>query len=46
LRKAFWGYPAMTFGVLARIHWQAFKLWRKHVPFISKPKPPALFVTR
>jgi len=46
LRQAFWGYPAMTFGVLARIHWQAFKLWRKHVPFISKPKPPALFVTR
>jgi DUF1365 family protein len=46
LRKAFWGYPAMTFGVLARIHWQAFKLWRKHVPFISKPQPPTLFVTR
>jgi len=36
----------MTFGVLARIHWQAFKLWRKHVPFISKPQPPTLFVTR
>jgi DUF1365 family protein len=46
LRKAFWGYPAMTFGVLARIHWQAFKLWRKRVPFISKPQPPTLFVTR
>ena len=46
LRKALWRYPAMTFGVVARIHWQAFKLWRKHVPFIPKPKPPALFVTR
>ncbi len=46
LRKAFWGYPAMTFGVIARIHWQAFKLWRKRVPFISKPKPPEIFVTR
>ena len=46
LRKALWRYPAMTFGVVARIHWQAFKLWRKHVPFIPKPKPPELFVTR
>lgn len=46
LRKALWGYPAMTFGLIARIHWQAFKLWRKHVPFISKPKSPDLFVTR
>ena len=46
LRKALWGYPAMTFGVIARIHWQAFKLWRKRVPFITKPKPPEIFVTR
>ena len=46
LRRALWRYPAMTFGVVARIHWQAFKLWRKHVPFISKPKPPEIFVTR
>ena len=46
LRKALWRYPAMTFGVLARIHLQAFKLWRKGVPFITKPKPPEIFVTR
>jgi DUF1365 family protein len=46
LRRAFWVYPAMTFGVLARIHWQAFKLWRKRVPFIKKPQPPEIFVTR
>jgi len=46
LRKAFWAYPAMTFGVIARIHWQALKLWRKRVPFVSKPKPPEIFVTR
>lgn len=46
LRKALWRYPAMTFGVVARIHWQAVKLWCKRVPFISKPKPPELFVTR
>ena len=46
VRKALWRYPAMTFGVVLRIHWQAFKLWRKHVPFIPKPKPPEIFVTR
>ena len=46
LRKALWAYPAMTFGVVARIHWQAFKLWLKNVPFISKPRPPESFVTR
>jgi DUF1365 family protein len=36
----------MTFGVVARIHWQALKLWRKRVKFHSKPEPPARFVTR
>ena len=46
LRKALWCYPAMTFGVVARIHWQALKLWCKQVPIISKPKPPGIFVTR
>ena len=46
LRKALWRYPAMTLGVVARIHWQAFKLWRKRVPFVSKPQTPEVFVTR
>lgn len=46
LRKAFWRYPAMTFGVMARIHWQAFRLWRKRVPFARKPPIPEAFVTR
>ena len=46
LRKALWRYPAMTFGVVLRIHWQALKLLLKRVPFISKPKPPEIFVTR
>jgi hypothetical protein len=39
-------YPAFTFGVVARIHWQALKLWAKRVPFFSKPEPPPLDVTR
>lgn len=46
LRKALWSYPAMTLGVIARIHWQAFRLWCKRVPFIRKPKPPEISVTR
>jgi hypothetical protein len=45
LRTRF-AYPAFTLGVVARIHWQALKLWRKRVPFFSKPEPPALDVTR
>ena len=46
VRQALWRYPAMTFGVIARIHWQSFKLWRKRVAYVAKPKPPALFTTR
>ncbi len=44
-RQAFWGWPLMTFGVVARIHWQALQLWLKRVPFFSKPEPPAQFAT-
>ncbi|MDB5931085.1 MAG: hypothetical protein JWR60_2792 [Polaromonas sp.] len=46
LRKALWRHPAMTLGVMARIHYQAFRLWRKQVPFISKPELPHTTVTR
>jgi uncharacterized protein len=46
IRKALWRYPMMTFGVIVRIHWQAFKLWRKQVAYVSKPTPPDLFTTR
>ena len=38
--RAFLGYPLFTFGVIARIHLQAFKLWRKRVPWFRKPAPP------
>ena len=33
-------FPMMTLGVIARIHWQALKLFIKRVPFFSKPLPP------
>jgi len=40
LLKAFFGYPWMTLGVIARIHWQAVKLIAKRVPFFGK-RPPS-----
>ena len=46
LRRAFFGMPLMTLGVLLRIHWHAIQLWGKRVPFFSKPAPPQAFVTR
>ena len=46
LQKAVWRYPAMTLMVVVRIHWQALKLWRKRVGFLSKPPAPQNFVTR
>ena len=33
-------YPLFTIGVIARIHWQAWLLWRKKIRFFSKPAPP------
>ena len=45
IRQALWRYPAMTLGVMARIHWQALKLWLKRVQFFRKPAPPDIFVT-
>ncbi len=46
LRAVFFGMPMMTLAVIARIHWQAFRLWSKRVPFFRKPAPPRAFVTR
>lgn len=46
VRRLLLGYPLMTFGVMARIHWQALRLWLKKVPFFRKPAPPLEEVTR
>lgn len=46
LRRALTGYPALTLVVMARIHWQALRLWLKRVRFHSKPTPPATPVSR
>ena len=43
---AFLAYPLMSFGVVAKIHWQALRLWLRRVPFFSKPVPPQEKVTR
>lgn len=45
-RAAFFGVPLMSFGVIARIHWQALRVWVKRVPYVPKPAPPDRFVTR
>jgi uncharacterized protein len=45
LRRAVWAYPAMGLVVVARIHWQALRLWLKRVPFFRQPAAPADFVT-
>jgi len=45
-RAAFLAMPWMSLAVIARIHWQALKLWRKRVPFFAKPKAPQVFTTR
>jgi len=46
IRKALWRYPAMTFGVIARIHWQALQLWRKRMTYVPKPSLPDQFISR
>lgn len=33
-------FPLLTFGVIARIHWQALRLWLLKVTFFSKPMLP------
>ncbi|HEY8360337.1 MAG TPA: DUF1365 domain-containing protein [Ramlibacter sp.] len=46
LRSALWRHPLLTLGVVARIHWQALRLWLRRVPFLSRPAAPQAFTTR
>jgi DUF1365 family protein len=41
-----WRYRWFTLGVIARIHWQAVRLFVARVPFVRKPEPPAHALTR
>jgi uncharacterized protein len=38
--KAVLVHPLMTLKIVAAIHWQALKLWRKGATFYAKPAPP------
>jgi uncharacterized protein len=44
-RALLWRYRLFTVGVVARIHWQALKLWVKGAPFFRKPTPPSVATT-
>ncbi len=46
LAAAFVRMPLFTFGVVARIHWQALRLWLKRTPFFTKPVPPTVETSR
>ncbi len=46
LLAAFVRHPLFSFGVIARIHWQALRLWLKRTPSFRKPDPPTIEVSR
>lgn len=46
LRKAVWSYPMMTLAVVARIHWQALRLFIKRLSFYRQPPLPSQFISR
>ncbi len=46
LTRALARFPLLTVGVVARIHWQALRLWLKRVTFYRKPSPPIEELTR
>ena len=45
-RRALLRQPLLTLAVVWRIHWQAFRLWRKRATFHSRPNPPLQRTTR
>jgi DUF1365 family protein len=44
--RLFLRYRWFTAGVVARIHFQAARLWLRRVPFFTKPAPPRTDVSR
>lgn len=46
LVAAWLAHPMLTLGIVARIHFQAMRLFFKRVPFFHKPDPPEATVTR
>lgn len=40
LFRALLSYPLMTLKVIAGIHWEALRLWRKGMRIIPRPAPP------
>ncbi len=45
LLKTFLGHPLLSLSVVAGIHWEALKLWRKGATLRGRPAPPAHPVT-
>lgn len=45
LLRAFLRYPLMTLKVIAGIHWEALRLWRKGLRIIPRAAPPSEPVT-
>lgn len=45
LLRAWLGHPLLTLKVVAGIHWEALKIWRKGVGLRRRPAPPAGPVT-
>jgi DUF1365 family protein len=35
----------MTLGVMAAVHWEAWKIWRKGGRLRARPAPPATSIT-
>ena len=45
LLRAWLSHPLMNLKVMAGIHWEALRLWRKGAAFYARPAPPPIEVT-